>query len=131
MDIKELRIGNFVKYRWAIIKVDSIYRCGINLKSVYNKYACQDQVTGRVKIKDVKPIPLTEEWLLKCGFIKGNDMFFLPVPMLDMEIHAVFFHGQYVIELHNHVKAIITEVKHVHQLQNLHFSLTGQELTIK
>ncbi|MGG5506725.1 MULTISPECIES: hypothetical protein [unclassified Myroides] len=83
----------------------------------------------------IKPIELTEERLLQCGFRKNKTrssvIYFLPIPNLRMEIHATFFHGQFIIELVNHVLPIVTEVRFLHQLQNLYFVLTEKELEIK
>ncbi len=79
-----------------------------------------------------KPIKLTEELLLKCGFKRGSvTMYFLSIPNLACEIHATWFHNQYVIELQNHRIPIVTEVTYLHQLQNLYFALTGKELEVK
>lgn len=73
-----------------------------------------------------KPIPLTEEWILKLGFdqtIHENGDFFtngdLFLKNLDINYTAVF--GK---------QALYYEIKHVHELQNLYFALTCHELTI-
>jgi hypothetical protein len=75
----------------------------------------------QVKQKDFKndnyrnfePIPLTEDWLLrfdwKDGFSKG---------MLDRQGIEIGIFGHYL------------DIKYVHQLQNIIFALTGDELTI-
>jgi hypothetical protein len=68
-----------------------------------------------------KPIPLTEEWLLKFGFDdlgtygygRGN-------------FHICLHENEFYFPINNR-KVFI---KHVHQLQNLYFALTGEELTI-
>jgi len=69
---------------------------------------------------DVEPIPITEEWLLKLGFI--ND-----------DAQRYFKNGIYLILydegctiLHNQIHI---NYFYVHQLQNLYFALTGKELT--
>lgn len=133
----ELRIGNIFRGIAGIQTVfsieDNTERGKYNMDQ-YNGYShlilCKEN-GNQYKPCEIEPISFSSEWLIRLGFIQGTKMMFLPVPMLDMEIHAVLFHGQYVIELHNHVKAIITEVKYIHQLQNLFQSLTLQELTIK
>jgi hypothetical protein len=75
-----------------------------------------------------KPIPLTEEWLLNFGFkqyetvgikthnyIKGNFKF----------NSAVLWIAEYKgIHIEN-------KILYVHQLQNLYFALTGEELKLK
>ena len=71
-------------------------------------------------LKDYQPIPLTEEWLVKFGFKRlGKDTFYLGA-----------------IKIHHRKRGFVLakryrDVQHVHQMQNLHFALTGEELTIK
>ncbi len=71
-----------------------------------------------------QPITLTEEWLLKFGFekrsiIQENDSYYL-----NGEIVWVTKKGFRYFQNRN-------IIQHVHQLQNLYFALTGEELTIK
>jgi len=69
-----------------------------------------------------KAIPLTEEWLLKFGFIKSSD-------------NNYYKGGKFTIYNRFGNFGLIggslswKEFKHVHQLQNLYFALTGEELT--
>ena len=115
MKAEELRIGNYIYYSSEVSKDElmtvSIGTFGLML---YNS----DQLS---------PIPLTEEWLLKFGFesdeitfefngftlgwYKGDKMYYLPTGQISLR----------------HKK----EIEYVHQLQNLYFALTGEELTIK
>lgn len=75
----------------------------------------------------IKPITLTEEWLLKFGFDKVSDIqvecFFIQGELKDFTLHI--FDGLYVWIAYD------LDVKYVHQLQNLYFALTGEELTLK
>lgn len=73
-------------------------------------------------------IPLTKEWLLKFGFIANqyNDEFELYPLMFDCEYTD---HREWNISYDGH--PLSTEIQHVHQLQNLYFALTGEELTLK
>jgi hypothetical protein len=82
-----------------------------------------------------KPIPLTEEWLLKMGFdissssgynIKNNgieiDVWFNDDGLInDIQISSTSISGAY---------PNIKHFQYVHQLQNLYFALTNEELTI-
>jgi hypothetical protein len=111
MTANELRIGNLVlDGKNRIVEVDSITELGINIEhdsltlffEPFNPFGDEDN-------NDViKPIPLTEEWLLKFGFecVYTLDRSF---QHLDCEY----------------------DLEYVHQLQNLYFALTGEELTIK
>ena len=121
MKATELRIGNLVfadLYGEKEILVESI--CSIN-NDVFNS------TTGEIPFSSLKPIPLTEEWLLKFGFeLKignyhlENFRFNISNPM---NYDGFLFCDGY---------SVLTEkIKHVHQLQNLYFALTGEELTLK
>ena len=74
------------------------------------------------KYHHYKPIQLTEEWLVKFGFIKRTptgyyfDMGRMSINLPDFEYKNI---------------RIDVKLKYVHQLQNLYFALTGEELTIK
>ena len=111
----ELRIGNLVGVSW-----NNIFSTVIEI------------TTDDVKLKDgfatynqLQPIPLTEEWLLKFGFerqpwglVKGGLLFKdnikYPCEELTLEIGNGFR----------------VTVQYVHQLQNLYFALTGEELLL-
>lgn len=71
-----------------------------------------------------KPIPLTEEWLLKLGFVKHGKYgyFYIDFFVVDLDMNGQF----YMCDIDIHIV-----LKHVHQLQNLYFALTGEELTFK
>ena len=72
------------------------------------------------KIKGVK---LTEEWLLKFGFNK-KDISELPFDELIYEKGNIQINDE--MEFYNGI--FTQKIKYVHQLQNLYFALTGEEL---
>jgi hypothetical protein len=77
----------------------------------------------------VKPIPLTEEWLLKFGASRTNSnpqLFILN----SNEVIEVLFTGDEVIVYYDGLKKIYKEGVHVHTFQNLIHALTGEELII-
>ena len=77
-----------------------------------------------------EPIPLTEEWLLKFGFEKSGGGLYLTYETFEMYyINGVLGLSARVSDPNEGY--IDTKIKYVHQLQNLHFALTGEELTIK
>lgn len=117
MKATELRIGNWV---------DAL--CG-------NGTYVEDQVDSGVYIdlfKDIgkaKPIPLTKDWLLRFGFELDAD-----APEFDNE----YFKGPLSINIPSVVFMgggdnfnLNIKMEYVHQIQNLYFALTGEELTIK
>lgn len=73
-------------------------------------------------------IPLTEEWLLKFGFVFGiklQDFTKGKYQFVEREILKGYFSENKVFYFLNN-----TKIKSVHQLQNLYFALTGEELEI-
>jgi len=84
------------------------------------------------------PILLTEEWLLKFGFEWGkfasNTHSFLSLNMPIGGSAMPFFYssdGTVVELLEAEYEHTIREIKYVHDLQNLWFTLVGEELEIK
>jgi hypothetical protein len=109
MKATELRIGNYVDYPLlGIATIDS----GDQIDGVYEAAA--------------NPIPLTEEWLLKFGFNDDGVTFKLN------GIHLWFssYDNCYLLRIYQIGSDIERKINiyFVHQLQNLYFALTGQEL---
>lgn len=69
--------------------------------------------------------PLTEEWLFKFGFKKNQFWFEHTNLQHPISKQGEFFH---MYKGHN---CIDIKIEYVHQLQNLCYALTGEELTIK
>jgi hypothetical protein len=70
------------------------------------------------------PIPITEEWLLKFGFVSN------PYKDTYEKMYVVINCNKTSGELELYLDALPIDIYHVHQLQNLYFALTGEELTI-
>lgn len=103
MKAKELRIGNLV--------TGYSYDVAISLEDFKDFY------TGDDNIDSYKPIPLTEEWLLKFGF--------------ENQLVEFVLDNFYLKRTKNHFEYYCNnraEIKYVHQLQNLYFALIGKEL---
>ena len=73
------------------------------------------------------PIPLTEEWLDKFGFIHNGMWWDSSQEYFELDT----FKDSYVMGINSCEYNHGIEIKHVHQLQNLYFALTGEELKIK
>lgn len=113
MKANELRIGNLV---YGVITHRVI-------KSINEDYYT-DTYNNSTLIRDAKPIPLTEEWLVKFGW----ELTPLNASFKRYNRKSGFM----IIEVYDDNKfwAEYIYVKYVHQLQNLYFALTGEELTI-
>lgn len=116
MKASELRIGNFVKSIDIEYVVSQIDVHG-NIKGV------EGDTSFNID-KTTEPIPLTEEWLLKFGFQK-NGCYYISE---ETNIEFYLTNGKLYCELYGET---IFNIENVHQLQNLYFALTGEELTIK
>lgn len=83
------------------------------------------------------PIPLTEEWLSTFGFSyhfwKGIKYMLLVNQKIDIRLQAPEKEGDgWFPTLHYDACNLFNrEIYSVHQLQNLFFALTGEELTVK
>lgn len=124
MKAQDLRIGNLVNVLGETRVVKSIDRFGI---SYDNSQELERLMTFNAD--KIKPIPLTEEWLVKLGFEKKNiygkhnKFFYIRNKLYFCEYDFYSF-------VYSNNSLEIKEPKYVHQLQNLYFVLTGEELTI-
>jgi len=118
MKTSELRLGNLVQYRGVTAKVSHIEKSFFYCESELI-YFTRDGERG------VAPIPLTEGWLLKFGFEKQSKRFYT--------LNNWVVEYREGTKLFNFVadEPIDIIVKYVHQLQNLYFALTGEELTLE
>ena len=108
MKVQELRIGNLVEFDGVNYKVESIHLEGC--------VGLNDIMYEEVNIDDLKPIDLTEEWLIRFGFKKFGPDFINPSLLIRNTTQGfkTIRHG--------------IMVNHLHQLQNLYFELIGKEL---
>lgn len=80
---------------------------------------------------DIDPIPLTEEILLKCGFrAQPSGVFFTLKISHTSTLHWSKNTG-IEIECKNYTVIGCKKDFNLHQLQNLYFALTGQELNVE
>ena len=88
--------------------------------------------------EEFEPITLTEEILLKCGFKKTEEYYAADEENVDVYtigcFDIAFIDNEYKlwisIDEDSYYNFAWTEIKYLHQLQNLYFSLTGQELEV-
>jgi hypothetical protein len=116
MEAKELRIGNYVQ--------PFIDGCETTLV-IPNDFK---------NTTYLRPIPLTEDWLLRFGFEEKDSRKNRFINRADFELE---FQGDKVAycvwggEDAPHLTQFFGHCKYVHQLQNLYFALTNEELIIK
>lgn len=132
----ELRVGNLVLYRDKIFEILSI---GNTSSATYNSFYVDldsdilDEHYKGIDIEEINPIQLTEEWLLKLGFTKKIDSETLTVFWIGHNklTHDYLFEVKYIEGYPFFYRNGTHAIHHVHQLQNLYYALTNQELTIK
>lgn len=132
---KEIRIGNLVtvdneEYHPTIkgqpLVVEEIWLIGNSLlpKSNYGFTLTNGTDNYSQAEEFIQPIEITEEWLIKFGADCFQDGWykieFVPVVIrwniYDKTVRALGYS--------------FGNIKHLHQLQNLYFALTGKELTL-
>lgn len=120
MEANELRIGNLVKTNQGVFKVTQISQNEIDICPFLSNEPFS------IFINNAIPIPLTEEWLLKFGFENKYGCFLLSTKRGTIQIEEDLAEISSVI---THI-GFMAPCKHVHQLQNLFFALTGEELKL-
>ena len=113
MQPNKVRIGNIFKeeYTEKLIKVIEIRQKSITFSEKFR---------GKWK---ANPIELTEDILLKCGFV-NYEIFKNTWAYNGIELYIL--NGIISFELMNNS----LEIKYLDQLQNLYFALTGKELEV-
>jgi hypothetical protein len=121
MKANELRIGNLLR--------DKVSKTELEVIELYENNIITKVIDrSKFPLKDgwgIEYIPLTEEWLLKFGFDKKGNKGKLNVILsgnFGYKNGKTYFNSWVILE---------SQPKYVHQLQNLYFALTGEELTYK
>lgn len=128
MNSNELRIGNLLLYKADMVSVAMVGEFGI--RAVRGNFL----ISAKFSTPDLEPIYLTEEWLVRFGFLKSK--------FSERWIQERISEGFTIFDLTERLDGFELTInsgefctglilKYVHQLQNLYFALTGQELEIK
>ena len=125
MEAKELRIGNSVNHCGDYARITQIRPDGVDFRYIKNGQAWSDNV------KRIDPIPITAEWLIAVGFILINTTYNINIDIPDRWegfILQYSLNSGVWIHLYEEAETSLPQIKYVHQLQNLYFALTGEEL---
>ena len=132
----DLRIGNLAgiketalhadgcNHSEAVFEIEEIKKDVVQFKGYHaNEY-----------YKDLNPIPLTEQWLLELGFNQNIEtQWYIHFDNMCLTLHG--YSEQYIVEIENmetdDSSIFLMSVQYVHQLQNLYFALTQNELISK
>lgn len=136
METKDLRIGNLV------------YRITEDFDNLKIKKVIEwtDSIWGRISecleyYEWFEPIPLTEEWLVKFGFHPNpkNTMPNIQMPYYVKKGVMLFYNesdktnflaGFGEMRSGKYYAVSFRWINHIHELQNLYFALTGEELKL-
>ena len=130
MKAQELRIGNYVSTPSGIQQIIHIEEDCFYSKDFKNKWA------------EIKPIALTEEWLVNFGFEEDNkikDLWHLKYECNVLKKRRNFISVYFPMskETYFYFKDLGIKInqrddvdKYVHELQNLYFALTCEELKL-
>lgn len=138
MEPSELRINNLVTVtNGTRMPLSTVFKI-VTIKLFQVDLVRHDQIPAQVETffqknyYELTPIPLTEDWLLKFGFIVEDTSTYSPGYEKPYRVYrklqftyngiqqAWWYNGQ----------VLYLQPQHVHQLQNLYFALTGEDLKL-
>jgi len=138
----ELRIGNIVSHYGFIRKIEAIHPKN-KLTDKHRRIEFENGVSSF--LMSLRPIELSENWLLRFGFEKkefecpklgygleyylqaAEDVFFCFQEDFSLQI----FNNKVSIDVDSSVMIDYNFTKYVHQFQNIYFGLVGKELFIE
>lgn len=137
IDIKELRLCNYVSFTDPSGKTCNMLVGGVTPDEILLWLPSDVSPVDKVEVSngitirgwqdgpEINPIPLTKELVLKCGFEEefGGIIYY----NRNRGIEFNFSSGWCMASIGEYE---ITSVKYLHQLQNLYFALTGEDLEI-
>ena len=148
IDVKQLRLRNLITNNQRIaIRVDFIsksqigYNCGFGDSFLFEE---KDEIEFYENACNFKPIELTAEWLVRFNFLKTNQWVigFGKIENADSLNRVLYLtHNKKLVTWSVHLESFIgdervgrtfirQDLKYVHELQNLYFSLSGKDLEL-
>ena len=122
MKENELRIGNLVSSNNITIMVTGIS----------NSYIISKDGYSGTKIDNINPIKITDEFLLKFGFIEDEfcqNKFYKK--HIESKVQLRSYKDCVFLDVNDEEYEIsFGKIKYIHQLQNLYFALTNEELKL-
>ena len=119
MKANELRIGNYLNGKQGHVVISEI--------RINNSVKIHDNTSSFYLGICLMPIEITKKWLLKLGFEYNEFEDLYQKAGFDIDIEDNVYCHFYFNEYGDWYKYI----EYVHELQNLYFALTGEELTVE
>lgn len=129
----ELRLGNIIDADGEITRVKNIYHDSVDIKT---DRSINPPSIRCVLYKYIKPIPITVEFFIKNGFKKelcgdyyrlGDIVFWFAFSYKGINLK----NKKYFAILMSGMNEVSKPIYYVHNIQNIYFALTGEELTKK
>lgn len=130
--VKELRIDNFVMCKNEICRINMINRGDVVEVSTIDSDSIKECFVEEILSDRIYPIPLTEELLLKCGFIEirsDSKGYIYNINGVNF-IRCFFDTPSFFVETKEENQLFDKPIDFLHQLQNIYFDLTGKELEV-
>lgn len=137
MQANEIRIGNYVADRggkvWQIDHWE--YKDKVSAKPDEVEFLKLKMPIHPLTeyVNELKPVALTEKWLLGFGFTKssaGKEGEYNFVEYYEKNSLCICNWGDGFVMSNAFARGLRINLKSVHQLQNLFFAITGKELTL-
>lgn len=131
MEAKTLRIGNII-----MGKVNGISKVEQIGSSINPEYVGGRTLEGDYWENSYLPIVITESWLLDLGFNKDYIPGYIGINTGDVDFVLAYpnfigsFQTYFAFQFHSCGWSKFIEIKNVHELQNLFFAITGQDLQL-
>lgn len=119
IQVNELRIGNFFKFK-STNSIEAVVDI--------NTYGLKYPTINNVSIKDVEPIQITEDWLLRLGSKKINTNRITFTISRFKLIWREDYKYWYVVDLVS--LTYLTKIEFVHEFQNFIKIMDGEELIL-
>lgn len=121
----------------------------LRVENWFYRYCCNDQVMevraggvigldrnrGIICLHEMQPIPLTEEFFKKNGFILQEDLDYYGNYFMSEDMRIDVYESSHGWVVHIDDRECCTTfskcLKYVHELQNAYYISTGEELEIK
>lgn len=127
MKQSDLRVGNLVKYDGLVWAVNAFNWSKIYLDEIKTRNRCWVD-----HVDFIEPIVITPEWFEQAGFSNSDGVWWVQYHMENWGMQLIYFNNECIVR-HGFMGDFteITNLKYIHQLQNLYFALTGKELKFK
>lgn len=141
MEINELRIGNYVKF-YDPINGTNIYKVyNIDDRGSVSRVSLEDKgQLASCTVEDIEPIELTRDILINIGFKRGyNEIYsmalctdcydcYVSYQNVSNNKYSFVAYGYKNGELKRLIR--LDNIQYLHELQNVFFSFTNQELEV-